>query len=187
MANTAQDRPMSNVYASTSANPAGGGMPGRSYKELAIWSLICAIWVFPPAGIIMGMIARRYMRASNNFEGRNIARAGIIAGAIFTALYAVALYGNGAPDVLLGGTIGACVPLYFVLQIWFAGAWSGRWRIAALVPLIGFLPILVYSLVVLAHSSNLWPLALIFFSPLGVAYLLAVRVVRAVVSKRVEP
>ena len=49
---------MSNVYASTSANPAGGGMPGRSYKELAIWSLICAIWVFPPAGIIMGMIVR---------------------------------------------------------------------------------------------------------------------------------
>jgi len=29
------------------------------------------------------------------------------------------------------------VPFYIILQAWFAFAWSSRWRIAALVPLIG--------------------------------------------------
>jgi hypothetical protein len=178
---------MSNVYASANENPAGYGTPGKSYKELAIWSLICAIWVLPPAGIIMGVIARRHMRASSNFEGRQIALAGVIVGTIFAALYAVVLYNNGGFGDWLSGTIGAGVPLYFVLQIWLAVAWSGRWRIAALVPAIVLLPILVYALVALAHGSNLWPLALIFSAPLGVAYLLVVRVVRAVVGKRVRP
>jgi hypothetical protein len=133
------------------------------------------------------VMARRYMRASHNFKGRNIALASIIAGAILTALYAVGLYNNEESDGWLGGTIGACVPLYFVLQIWFAGAWSGRWRVAALAPLVGFLAALVYSLVALAHGSNLWPLPLIFVSPLGVAYLLVARIVRALVNKPVEP
>jgi hypothetical protein len=150
--------------------------------ELAIWSLICAIWVLPPAGIIMGAMARRHMRASGNFAGRNVALAGIIAGTIFTTLNAVALYNSEGPGEWLGGTIGACLPLYIVLQVWFVRAWPGRWRIAALVPLLGFLATLVYSLVALTYGSNLWPLPLIFFSPVGVVYLLVVRGARAVVN-----
>ncbi len=134
----------------------------------------------------MGVLARKSMRASNNFEGRNVALAGIIGGAMLTALYAFVLYKNEASFDWLAGMINASVPTYLVLQIWFAWAWSGRWRIAALVPLIGLLPILVHALVGLAYGSNLWPLALIFFSPLGAGYLLIARVVRAVISKRAE-
>jgi hypothetical protein len=42
--------------------------------------------------------------------------------------------------ISIGHAILAFVPLYFVLQIWLGAAWSGRWRIAALVPLVGFVP-----------------------------------------------
>ena len=103
--------------------------------ELAIWSLICAVLVLPPAGIVMGAIARRNMRASNNFDGGNIAWAGIIIGAIYTAFDAFLIYQTDQrlADWIIGAVEG-CVPLYIVLQIWFGYAWSGRWRIAALAP-----------------------------------------------------
>ena len=40
------------------------------------------------------------------------------------------------------------VALYVVLQIWFAYAWAGRWRIAALVPLIGVVLSMMFFVVV---------------------------------------
>jgi hypothetical protein len=42
-------------------------------------------------------------------------------------------------------------------QIWFAYAWPGRWRIVALVPIIGFVAALFYTLAGLERGSNLWP------------------------------
>lgn len=50
-----------------------------------------------------------------------------------------------------------------------------------------FLATLVYSLVALTYGSNPWPLPLIFFSPVGVVYLLVVRGARAVFSRPVRP
>ena len=72
----------------------------------------------------------------------------------------------------LGEVIMAFTPLYFILQIWFPWAFQGRWRIAAFVPLIGFVPALIISLQALSQNSNLWPIVLIFFAPLGCIYLL---------------
>jgi hypothetical protein len=175
------------------ATPPAGGMPAKSYKELAIWSLICAVFILPPAGIIMGVIARRNMRAANNFAGGNFALAGIIIGSLYTALAAIVLYASGDLSWPLGDfdrsawtgqLIMACVPVYFVLQIWFGCAWSGRWRIAALAPLIVFVPVVVYTLLGALHGSNLWPLLLIFVSPVGVAYLLLACAARAIVNRR---
>ena len=45
------------------------------------------------------------------------------------------------------------VPLYLILQTWFGCAWAGRWRMAALVPLIGFVPALIIALLQLSHGS----------------------------------
>jgi len=179
---------MSNVGTPADPHPPAGGIRGRSYKELAIWSLICGVWVLGPIGIILGVLARKKMQASNNFDGHNIALAAIIFGAITTAI-GVFVLAHFEFDIqtLVGwevAVINTCVPIYFVLQIWFGYAWSGRWRIAALVPLVPLVPILIYSLAGLFHGANLWPLLLIFSAPFGVAYLLVVRVTRAIVDRR---
>jgi hypothetical protein len=81
--------------------------------------------------------------------------------------------------IIMGG-----VPLYFVLQAWLAASWSGRWRIASLVPLLVIGPAVAFSLLALSHGSNLWPLTVIFLAPLGVMYLLTVCVVRAIANRR---
>jgi hypothetical protein len=175
---------MSHIPISGHPNSAPQSAPGKSYKELAIWSVICAIWM-AMVGIILGMMALLFMRASNNFDGKNIALAGIIIGAISTVGYVFVALANGpALGLLLGGAITSCVPLYFVAQIWFACAWPGRWRIAALVPIIGFVAALYYTLAGLEHGSNLWPFPLIFFAPLGLVYLMIARIARAFVDKR---
>jgi predicted permease len=103
---------MSSIRITGYPNPAPRSAPGKSYKELAIWSVICAIWM-GMVGIILGMIALRFMRASNNFDGRNIALAGIIIGAISTVGYVFVLYALANGSVLglfLGGAITSCVP-----------------------------------------------------------------------------
>jgi hypothetical protein len=181
------DRTMTTVVPAN-PEPVSGGTPVGSQAELAIWSLICAVLVLPPAGIIMGAIARRNMRASHNFDGGKLAWAAIIIGAIYTAFDAFLIYESSQrlADWIIGAVEG-CVPLYIVLQIWFSYAWSGRWRIAVLAPWIVFVPVLIYALAGLAQGANLWPLPLIVLSPLGVAYLLGVRVAHAVVNRRAPP
>ncbi len=83
----------------------------------------------------------------------------------------------------LGMVIMLFTPIYFILQIWFGLAMTGRWRVAALVPLIGFVPALVISLDGLSRGSNLWPIMVIFFAPLGCIYLLAVSITRLALRK----
>jgi hypothetical protein len=85
---------------------------------------------------------------------------------------------------LIGAAIVLLVPLYLILQTWFGCAWAGRWRMAALVPLIGFVPALIIALLQLSRGSNLWPLTVIFFAPLGFIYLLVAAIARQVVSRR---
>jgi hypothetical protein len=50
--------------------------------------------------------------------------------------------------------------------------------------LIGFVPSLIIALLQLSHGSNLWPLAVIFFAPLGFTYLLVAAIARQVVNRR---
>ncbi|HSM96220.1 MAG TPA: hypothetical protein VLT91_09270, partial [Rhizomicrobium sp.] len=44
---------------------------------------------------------------------------------------------------------------------------------AAMVPLIGAAPTIVWSLYALSQDSNLWPITFIFFAPVGSFYLIA--------------
>ena len=92
--------------------------------------------------------------------------------------------GNEWLGMAIGIAIQGALPVYIVLQIWFAIAWKGSWRWAALMPLFIFIPILAYSMLALAHGSNLWPLLAIFFAPIGLGYLAIAAIAFAVINKR---
>jgi hypothetical protein len=79
----------------------------------------------------------------------------------------------------IGLVVMMSVPLYFILQVWFAYTWVGGWRIASLVPLVAIGPAVAFSAFALAHGSNLWPLTVILLAPLCLVYLLIVCAIRA--------
>src|SRR3954463_15006378 len=79
--------------------PPGYGPPGygpppgfppaypRPTNTMAILALVLA-FVFAPAGLILGIVARKQIRQTGE-EGDGLALAGIIVGGIFTALFAL--------------------------------------------------------------------------------------------------
>jgi hypothetical protein len=80
--------------------------------------------------------------------------------------------------------IGALAILgYLVLQPMMISWLSGRWRIAAFVPLIAMVPLFLHAGYAFAVGSNLWPLGLIFFTPFATLYLLALAGVRWLVAR----
>jgi hypothetical protein len=88
---------------------------------------------------------------------------------------------EGSSNLLsLAAAMMLSVPGYLILQAWLAHAWSGRWRMAALVPLAGMGPAVLFSLLAFAQGSNLWPLAVLLLAPLALAYLLVVWTLRAI-------
>jgi hypothetical protein len=79
-------------YAAPGYPPAGyapNGYPppayGRPTNTMAILALVLA-FVFAPAGLILGIIARKQIRQTGE-EGSGLALAGIIVGGIATALF----------------------------------------------------------------------------------------------------
>ena len=80
--------------------------------------------------------------------------------------------------LLLGFAVMAMVPGYFVLQPLTLLRFRGGLRTAAMVPLIGAAPTIVWSLYALSQDSNLWPLTFIFFAPIGSLYLIALMATR---------
>lgn len=81
---------------------------------------------------------------------------------------------GGVASLLTGLAMFAAGFLYLVLQVVLPRRWQGGWRIAALLPLVGLTIVGGWSLLALADGSNLWPLMLIFFLPVGFAYLVLV-------------
>lgn len=76
-------------YGQAPYGPGPYGQPGYPYgrptNSLAILSLVLA-FVFAPAGLITGIIARRQIRQTHE-DGDGLALAGIIVGGIVTALF----------------------------------------------------------------------------------------------------
>ncbi len=66
------------------------------------------------------------------------------------------------------------IPLYFFLQIYMLKKYQGVWRKAALVPLLVMAPLLVYTGIALFAKSNLWPLMMLFVTPVLALYLIGV-------------
>lgn len=63
------------------------------------------------------------------------------------------------------------LPLYLLLQFIAWRRWQGGWRRAGLAPLWVAVPLLAYTLFALFSGSGLWPVMLLFFSPLLFCYL----------------
>jgi hypothetical protein len=77
------------------------------------------------------------------------------------------------------------VAVYFVAQC-YTLAWRGAWRIAAAVPLVGMIPVIVLTFQEYRQQSNLWPILLLFASPLALLYLIVLMAVRATRKKSHE-
>lgn len=74
------------------------------------------------------------------------------------------------------------IPAYLLLQVVSLKYLTGGWHKAACLPLILAVPITGWCLMALAAQSNLWPLTLILFAPLGALYLLALLALRVLRS-----
>ncbi len=61
------------------------------------------------------------------------------------------------------------------LGIWYAIRWGGWWRAAALVPVVLLLAWLVAVLLGWPSEHTLWPLELLLYGPVALAYILIVR------------
>jgi hypothetical protein len=83
-------------------------------------------------------------------------------------------------EMFFGFAFTAGVPGYLVLQPWALIRFEGGWRKAAMVPLLGGIPTIAWSLFALSQESNLWPLTFIFFAPLGCIYLAILAMIRRV-------
>lgn len=71
--------------------PPGYGPPqwGRPTNTLAILSLVMA-FVFAPAGLVLGIVARRQIRRTGE-DGAGLALAGIIVGGVVTGLFVLVI------------------------------------------------------------------------------------------------
>lgn len=67
--------------------------------------------------------------------------------------------------------MGWSIPGYLALQVYMLARYRDGWRKAAMVPLVLMVPLLAYTLFALLAGSNLWPLMLIFLTPLAFLYL----------------
>jgi len=84
----------------------------------------------------------------------------------------------GMAGMLFAQLLFLTVPAYLVLQVILLVRWRGGWRLAAAGPLLMMIPVAVFCLVALAKGSNLWPLTMIFLSPVGLLYLAVLVAVR---------
>jgi hypothetical protein len=88
---------------------------------------------------------------------------------------------NGGVDILgmlIAGFVVLAVPGYFVLQIALGLLYSGRWRLAALAPLLVMVPATAHAAVALAAQSNLWPIVVILTAPFAFLYLAGLLIAR---------
>ena len=75
----------------------------------------------------------------------------------------------------------ASIPGYFCLQLFMLFRYSGGWRLLAGLPLVGMIPLALYTLAALAMGSNLWPLMMLFLTPPAFLYLVGLLIVRLLV------
>jgi hypothetical protein len=66
------------------------------------------------------------------------------------------------------------VPAYLVVQVFVLLRSSGPSRMAATLPLLVMIPVFVLTGIAYAQDSNLWPLWLLFASPVALLYVVIV-------------
>lgn len=90
-------------------------------------------------------------------------------------------------DWLIGELVMLAAPAYFFMQVLMAVRYRGRWLVLSLVPLLFMVPLALHAALAFAAGSGLWPLLLIFASPIAFAYLLGLAVVKASVAPAPSP
>ena len=81
-----------------------------------------------------------------------------------------------------GGTLG-----YPILQYIAIKRMSGVWRVFAYLPLIPMAVVIVVTVILLAQESNIWPVVLIFVSPVILVYLIFLLVLHYLIVRRWVP
>jgi hypothetical protein len=81
-----------------------------------------------------------------------------------------------------------CVAGYLIFQVWFGCAWTSRWRITALLPLVGLAVVVLLAFIGQSYDPDVFgPVAspftnlivsVLLFSPLGFIYLVIAGIVR---------
>ncbi|PWY55052.1 hypothetical protein DGG96_14035 [Legionella qingyii] len=77
-------------------------------------------------------------------------------------------------DILFVQLLYFSIPIYWILQLRLLWKWSGSWRKLACIPLLISLPLLVYTVFALFAGSNLWPLMMLFITPVTLLMLLII-------------
>jgi hypothetical protein len=85
-------------------------------------------------------------------------------------------------DWLIGELVMLAVPAYFFMQLLMAVRYRGHWLMFSVVPLLFMVPLAVHAGVAFVAGSSMWPVLLIFASPVAFAYLLALSIVKAFVA-----
>jgi hypothetical protein len=85
-------------------------------------------------------------------------------------------------DWLIGELVALAGPAYFFLQILMAVRYRGRWRAAALVPLIVMVPLAIQAAFAYGFGVSTWPLFLVLSAPFAFAFLILVGIVKSVVE-----
>jgi hypothetical protein len=67
-----------------------------------------------------------------------------------------------------------CFPIYIIAQMVAIFRLPGGWRWASLVPVIPMIYVVADTIKAFEQPSNLWPLPLLFSSPLALVYILLV-------------
>ncbi|KTD42294.1 hypothetical protein [Legionella parisiensis] len=81
-------------------------------------------------------------------------------------------------DILFIQLLYWSVPIYWILQLIILWKWSGTWRKIACIPLFISIPLLIYTLFALFVGSNLWPLMMLFITPVILLILLVIVVIK---------
>jgi hypothetical protein len=76
---------------------------------------------------------------------------------------------------------------YVVLQVIVLRRASGSGRVAAALPLLVMVPVLVLTVVNLALGKNLWPIFLLLASPLALLYVVVVALLQSAPKQGSSP
>jgi len=87
-------------------------------------------------------------------------------------------------DWLLVETVALAGPAYFFLQVIMAVRYRGRWRLAALAPLLIMLPLAIEAGLAYAAGVRGWPTLLVVTAPVACLYLLVLAVLKGWLGAR---
>ncbi|HHT0593243.1 TPA: hypothetical protein ACTXXA_002014 [Legionella anisa] len=81
-------------------------------------------------------------------------------------------------DILFIQLLFWSIPIYWILQLITLWKWSGTWRKIACIPLFFSIPLLIYTVFALLAESNLWPLMMLFITPVILLVLLIIMIMK---------